>query len=473
MMRLVSALFIGISLIIPNLYSQPNVIYSNANAEIYSLDPNTCESDFLFKVQFPIYFSDFEQFISGLTFDAEGNLLAVNGNHLMEIDIRTGQVTVIDSIAPQTSGVSKWVSIATGHNGLIYLGTEGLYVYDLKRKELIRRPPGENSLEHYLGGDMSWYDTVLLNYNRFLHLIEWIHPVTLRLLWWMDTDFTNFFFGLTYVSESCSRGRNYGMRADNDTALFMHIDWVNRSYDTLCEILNPYCYSLTSIYELKERLLDIQSDLPVEIDPYGKQIIHLLAGCEPEVEGFLDFDIVKCTGIDSINFTCSPGIHLEGNGLKQIDPGKFSWHNNDLMTNEEINARLHQLKLLFITKQHDYRIDVGIYSGAIRSSLSIEIARNFDDCTQPGITFYFPNAFTPNGDGTNDIYQAFTTGDVELLDFKIYNSIGQLVYVKEKDKEVAWDGQDHLPGVFMYLSTIRDHFTGNITAFSGSITLIK
>jgi gliding motility-associated-like protein len=461
------------TLIASSLYSQPTVIYSNGNAEFYQLDPASCSSDFLFKAEFPGYFNDFDQFISGFTFDAEGNLLAVNGTHLMEIDVETGRVTVIDSIAPQPSGIHKWYSIATGHNGLIYLGTDGLFIYDLKRKELIRRPPRENSLEHYFGGDMAWYDTVLLNYNRFLHLIEWIHPVTLRQLWWMDTDFTNFFFGLTYVSESCDGGTNYGMRADNDTTLFIQIDWSSRAYDTLCEIIQPYCYGLSSVYELKERLLDIQSNHLVETDPYGKKRILLQAGCKPDLERFIDFDIVKCTGIDSIVFHCSAGIHLEGSGLRQIDSLKFIWENTDLMTNGEINTWLRQLALLFVEKKHDYRIDAGIYSGAIRSSLTMEIERHLDDCIQPGTAFYFPNAFTPNGDGTNDVYQAFTTSDVELIDFKIYNSIGQLVYRKEEAKEVAWDGGDQLPGVFIYLSTLRDHFTGGVNTFSGSITLIK
>ncbi|MFK5856330.1 MAG: gliding motility-associated C-terminal domain-containing protein, partial [Bacteroidota bacterium] len=54
---------------------------------------------------------------------------------------------------------------------------------------------------------------------------------------------------------------------------------------------------------------------------------------------------------------------------------------------------------------------------------------------------YFPNAFTPNGDGQNDSFNAVTsTIDVNQFSLAIYNRWGALVY-QTNDITVGWDGK--------------------------------
>ncbi len=43
------------------------------------------------------------------------------------------------------------------------------------------------------------------------------------------------------------------------------------------------------------------------------------------------------------------------------------------------------------------------------------------------VKVYFPNAFTPNGDGLNDYYEPLGK-DVTAFEMTIYNSWGQLVF---------------------------------------------
>lgn len=52
---------------------------------------------------------------------------------------------------------------------------------------------------------------------------------------------------------------------------------------------------------------------------------------------------------------------------------------------------------------------------------------------------FFPNAFTPNGDGRNDIYKPFIGGRITFYDFSIYNRYGQIVF-KTNNPAKGWDG---------------------------------
>lgn len=53
--------------------------------------------------------------------------------------------------------------------------------------------------------------------------------------------------------------------------------------------------------------------------------------------------------------------------------------------------------------------------------------------------FYVPNAFTPNGDGHNDVFRPSLFGNVQSYLFCIYNRFGELVFKTNKPGE-GWDG---------------------------------
>lgn len=100
-----------------------------------------------------------------------------------------------------------------------------------------------------------------------------------------------------------------------------------------------------------------------------------------------------------------------------------------------------------------------------------------------------PNAFTPNGDGTNDHFTVFygnsTSGDLSLnLDYeiRIYNRWGEQVYYSHDAKELnnldkGWDGtfkgklQD--VGTFVYYVTVKVHTSGKTEHKKGNLTLIR
>ncbi|MEO6669725.1 MAG: T9SS type B sorting domain-containing protein [Ferruginibacter sp.] len=56
-----------------------------------------------------------------------------------------------------------------------------------------------------------------------------------------------------------------------------------------------------------------------------------------------------------------------------------------------------------------------------------------------GPTFYVPSAFTPNGDGLNDVFKPTPIGIASLEFFRVYNRYGELVY-ETHDIGKGWDG---------------------------------
>jgi gliding motility-associated-like protein len=59
----------------------------------------------------------------------------------------------------------------------------------------------------------------------------------------------------------------------------------------------------------------------------------------------------------------------------------------------------------------------------------------------PGL--YVPNAFTPNGDGKNDIFRPIPIGMKSIKYFKVYNRRGQLIFsnsAQNENERLGWDG---------------------------------
>jgi gliding motility-associated-like protein len=87
--------------------------------------------------------------------------------------------------------------------------------------------------------------------------------------------------------------------------------------------------------------------------------------------------------------------------------------------------------------------------------------------------YYIPNAFTPNGDGINDMFFMYGQSGVWVDGFKVYDRWGEKIY----DAPFPWDGtykgQKCEPGVYVYVFTIRLFGHQNDDVRKGSFTLIR
>lgn len=92
----------------------------------------------------------------------------------------------------------------------------------------------------------------------------------------------------------------------------------------------------------------------------------------------------------------------------------------------------------------------------------------FEDCGR----VFIPNAFTPNGDGINDIF--YIRGNVNLIIFKIYNRWGENIFIS-RDINHGWDGTfkgvQAPMEVYVYFAIIEEE--GIIKKYKGNITLIR
>lgn len=87
----------------------------------------------------------------------------------------------------------------------------------------------------------------------------------------------------------------------------------------------------------------------------------------------------------------------------------------------------------------------------------------------------FPNAFTPNGDGVNDVFlPAFRS--LRNYELTIYNRWGKRVFTS-KDPAVGWDGNEHgrkaAAGTYYFVSTAEGYEKGVTFRRKGSVTLVR
>ncbi len=94
---------------------------------------------------------------------------------------------------------------------------------------------------------------------------------------------------------------------------------------------------------------------------------------------------------------------------------------------------------------------------------------------------YFPNAFSPNNDGINDVFKMYSAPcEIEVMEFSVYDRWGNLVFERfnflSTDEDVGWEGKvkDNQveTGIYVYFAIIK---TSNeeLVQLNGNVHLIK
>lgn len=169
----------------------------------------------------------------------------------------------------------------------------------------------------------------------------------------------------------------------------------------------------------------------------------------------------------------------------------FTWN---IISESEQSAFLQLNNLSSFDRYWEWSSNNNLFSNERETQIELDLYTSFDICLNsynqhscvdticneinviPNTTLFFPNAFTPNNDGLNDIFMA--VGRLEnLVNFKInvFDRWGQLVF-SSNDPFQSWDGSNQgklLPnGVYHYEGTAIS-IDQSITNFSGSVALVK
>jgi gliding motility-associated-like protein len=97
-----------------------------------------------------------------------------------------------------------------------------------------------------------------------------------------------------------------------------------------------------------------------------------------------------------------------------------------------------------------------------------------------GTQVFIPNAFTPNGDGFNDVLMVRASGIALVKIFRVFNRWGEVVFEKgnfqPNDPQHGWDGRikgvESGPDVFVYTAEVVCE-NGATFSYKGNVTILK
>jgi len=142
-----------------------------------------------------------------------------------------------------------------------------------------------------------------------------------------------------------------------------------------------------------------------------------------------------CTGSDTISVTgfnpvpsafLPPDTSFCENGSIQLSPNgnwaSYAWSNNYLS------------RSIIINQAGSYWLQVSDQNDCYgKDTINITVKT---DCPR---VIYFPNAFTPNGDGTNDVFKPLNGAPLEKYNLAIYNRWGQKIFESNNPLN-GWNG---------------------------------
>ncbi|MFT5168179.1 MAG: gliding motility-associated-like protein [Saprospiraceae bacterium] len=202
--------------------------------------------------------------------------------------------------------------------------------------------------------------------------------------------------------------------------------------------------------------------------------------------GFVLTDANGCTAGEVINIYEPPFITVDAGPDHKIELGESVELEGQVfpITNQNINwSPVDYLNCTSCKEPIASPINTTTYTLTVIDSLTgctkidevlVEVVKNRN--------VFIPNIFTPNRDGANDLFTIFTGNGVrEILDFKVFNRWGALVYAADHvypadHQTFGWDG--YFKGklmnnaVFTWYAEI-DFLDDEVILYKGSVTLVR
>ena len=131
--------------------------------------------------------------------------------------------------------------------------------------------------------------------------------------------------------------------------------------------------------------------------------------------------------------TANPEIVLPGEtSVLTASPSGFSY---SWSPTTGLSSPTSQITNATVQETTDYTVSVT--DGICTNSATVQLKVMSILCDRTFV--YVPNAFTPNGDGKNDVIKVYSQIATEIT-FRIFNRWGEMVF-ETKDINVGWDGK--------------------------------
>lgn len=187
-------------------------------------------------------------------------------------------------------------------------------------------------------------------------------------------------------------------------------------------------------------------------------------GCDKPVSDTVTITVIPpikaYAGRDTFTVAGSP-LQLSASG-----GNNYLWRPTTGLDNPSTDAPIATLPATIDSIRYIARVSSG--SCFAEDDVLVRVFKNGPD-------LYVPSAFTPNGDGLNDIVRPVGVGIAQLQHFRIYNRWGQLLYTTSQFGQ-GWDGSyngvKQPAGTYVYEAIGTDQ-SGNRVYRKGTLVLIR
>jgi gliding motility-associated-like protein len=121
-------------------------------------------------------------------------------------------------------------------------------------------------------------------------------------------------------------------------------------------------------------------------------------------------------------------------------------------------------------------LEAGVYTLQVRDSLGCVVQDTASVVAAPCCTVYVPNAFSPNGDGTNDEFKVITNATIADVTFAVYDRWGNRVFITNDEKQ-GWNGK--MKGInndldtYFYLFSYFCPYANKTYRITGDVILVR
>jgi gliding motility-associated-like protein len=220
-------------------------------------------------------------------------------------------------------------------------------------------------------------------------------------------------------------------------------DWIQNK-DTMVKYYHPISrtYKVFALTQLFEQKCIYQDSVVLRIQ---NNLVDLKATADPSTLDYGD------------------STQLDAKASKAVS---FIWRNDTTLSKLNIKD-----PTAFPKNKNMYYVTATDFYGCKKTD-SVEVDVIFELCNESEV--YIPNAFSPNGDGKNDVFRV-RSNNIDTMYLAVYDRWGQLMF-ESRDQRIGWDGSykgaEMEPAAYAFFLYAKCIGSGEIS-IKGNVTIVR